>query len=173
MFVRILKDAHDAGIIDLRRRGDDFEVARAAEAAPVSEQVAQVERAAAAASASPPSAPAPRLGLGPRGAGPRGRLSAPPPELLAFGVVETTPVAAPAAHAEPATSVNGGPPSERAASRGRGRGKAAKQAAPVEVSAATEAHANAGAKGKRTRGGTKKTASRGRAKKSAGVPSES
>ena len=46
MFVRILKDAHDEGIIDLRRRGDDFEVARAAEAAPVAEQVAQREQAA-------------------------------------------------------------------------------------------------------------------------------
>src|SRR4029078_5426460 len=31
MFIRILKDAHDGGVIDLRRRGDDFEVARAAE----------------------------------------------------------------------------------------------------------------------------------------------
>jgi hypothetical protein len=34
MFVRILKDAHDEGIIDLRRRGNDFEVARAAEGVP-------------------------------------------------------------------------------------------------------------------------------------------
>ena len=28
-FTRILKDAHDADVVDLRRRGDDFEVARA------------------------------------------------------------------------------------------------------------------------------------------------
>ena len=31
-FPRILKDAHDTDVIDLRRRGDDFEVARAVEA---------------------------------------------------------------------------------------------------------------------------------------------
>ena len=47
MFIRILKDAHDGGVIDLRRRGDDFEVARAAEAVPVADQVARAERAAA------------------------------------------------------------------------------------------------------------------------------
>jgi hypothetical protein len=98
MFVRILKDAHDAGIIDLRRRGDDFEVARAAEAAPVSEQLARTEQAAVAASAPPvpTGAPSPRIGMGHRGARPRGRLGAPPPDLLSIGVVE---------HAAPPTRV--------------------------------------------------------------------
>ena len=106
MFVRILKDAHDAGVIDLRRRGDDFEVARAAEAAPVAEQVARADAAA-----SPPrpalTTATPRLGMGPRGAGgrARSRLEGPPPELLALGVVDepTTaamPAAAPSATAE-------------------------------------------------------------------------
>ena len=47
MFIRILKDAHDSGVIDLRRRGDDFEVARAAEALPVADQVARADAAAA------------------------------------------------------------------------------------------------------------------------------
>jgi OST-HTH/LOTUS domain len=51
MFVRILKDAHDEGIIDLRRRGNDFEVARAADAVPVADQVAKNDQAAAAAHA--------------------------------------------------------------------------------------------------------------------------
>jgi hypothetical protein len=89
MFIRILKDAHDSGVIDLRRRGDDFEVARAAEALPVTDQVARADTAA-----SPPrptlGAPAPRLGMGPRGGGGRGRgrLEGPPPELLAVGVVD-------------------------------------------------------------------------------------
>ena len=89
MFVRILKDAHDAGVIDLRRRGDDFEVARAAEAAPVAEQVARAD-AAAAPPRPTPQAATPRLGMGPRGAGgrARGRLDGPPPELLSLGVVE-------------------------------------------------------------------------------------
>ncbi len=103
-FGRILRDAHDADVIDLRRRGDDFEVARAAEAAPVAEQLSR----AAAASAPAPTAgapPAPR-GMGPRGGGPgrggRGsfgaRVGAPPPELLSIGVVDipsSTPASEP------------------------------------------------------------------------------
>ncbi|HKW47239.1 MAG TPA: NYN domain-containing protein [Gemmatimonadaceae bacterium] len=89
MFIRILKDAHDSGVIDLRRRGDDFEVARAVEALPVADQVARAD--AAAATPRPAlGATAPRLGMGPRGAGgrARGRLDGPPPELLAVGVVD-------------------------------------------------------------------------------------
>jgi uncharacterized protein (TIGR00288 family) len=101
MFIRILKDAHDSGVVDLRRRGDDFEVARAAEALPVADQVARADAASA-----PPrpsmTAPGPRLGMGPRGAGGRGRgrLEGPPPELLALGVVEE-PVQASAPEPEP------------------------------------------------------------------------
>jgi hypothetical protein len=167
MFVRILKDAHDAGIIDLRRRGDDFEVARAVEAASVSEQVAENERAAAPPAPSTPSAP--RIGMGPRGSGPRGRLAAPPADLLSIGVVETKP--APAPHAEKAASTNGGPPAaeQKTGRRGRG-GKAAKQAATVEATAAPVEPTPA-AKAKRSRGGAKK-ASRPRAKKT-GAPHES
>jgi uncharacterized protein (TIGR00288 family) len=99
MFIRILKDAHDGGIIDLRRRGDDFEVARAAEAVPVADQVARADAAAA-----PPrqslGAATPRLGMGPRGSGARGRgrLDGPPPDLLAIGVVDEP---APAGSAAP------------------------------------------------------------------------
>jgi uncharacterized protein (TIGR00288 family) len=174
MFVRILKDAHDAGIVDLRRRGDDFEVARAAEAAPVSEQVAQSERAAAAAATPPSSAPQPRIGMGPRTAGARGRLSAPPPDLLAIGVVETAAPAA-TAHAETAGSPNGGPPAATESPRGakRGRGRGAKQPAIVEVSPPPKSiAAEAAPKAKRARVGAKK-ASRPRAKKGAGSPPES
>jgi len=87
-FVRILKDAHDADVLDLRRRGDDFEVARAEAAAPVSEQLARSQPAppepvSAAASGA-------RLSIRGRMSGPtRGRLpSAPPPELLSVGIVE-------------------------------------------------------------------------------------
>jgi hypothetical protein len=89
MFVRILKDAHDGGVIDLRRRGDDFEVARAAEAPSVADQVARADAAA-----SPPrpatAAATPRIGMGPRSAGGRARtrLEGPPPELFAVGVVD-------------------------------------------------------------------------------------
>jgi uncharacterized protein (TIGR00288 family) len=95
MFVRVLKDAHDKGLIDLRRRGDDFEVARAAEAESVADQLAKAA-AAHAPKSTAPTTPAPRVGMGPRGAGRgRGRLGAPPPDLLSIGVVGI-PVEAPA-----------------------------------------------------------------------------
>ncbi|MEP6999313.1 MAG: hypothetical protein ABI969_02460, partial [bacterium] len=103
-FPRILKDAHDNDVIDLRRRGDDFEVARVSEAESVAEQLAKT--AILNAPAPVVSAPAPR-GMGPRGGvssrgGRGGRPGAPPPELLSIGVVgpsssaiSTTPAAAP------------------------------------------------------------------------------
>ena len=91
-FIRILKDAHDGEVIDLRRRGDDYEVAVAAQVAPVSEQL---NRAAAATTPAPKASAAPPVprGMGPRGAGSRGRgatgrtaeLST---DLLLLGVVE-------------------------------------------------------------------------------------
>src|SRR5690348_16091691 len=42
-FIRILQDAHDANIVDLRRRGDDYEVTPAATSTSVSEQLATAE----------------------------------------------------------------------------------------------------------------------------------
>ena len=164
MFVRILKDAHDEGIVDLRRRGNDFEVARAADAAPVAEQLAQSEQKATPPAPAPtaPGAAGPRFGMGPRGAGSRGRPAAPPPELFNVGVVDVAEPAKPAASAP--ASANGGPPSEPTgggAKRGRGRGKTA------ATGDASEPNAAAG-KVKRG-GGAKKTARRGgaRAKKGA------
>jgi len=140
MFVRILKDAHDEGLIDLRRRGNDFEVARAAEAAPVAEQLSRHEAAATAPSA-PTTAATPRLGMGPRGArargaGPlRGRPAAPPPELLSIGVVEAAPavVAAPR-EGQPAAAENGVAPSARG-KRGRGVRGRAKNGRPTPAAA--------------------------------------
>jgi len=169
MFVRILKDAHDAGVIDLRRRGDDFEVARAVEAEPVSEQVARSEQVAvASAAAAAPAVPSatPRIGMGPRGggargAGARGRPGAPPPELLTIGVVETA-APPPAARAEAAVDNGAGPAGRR---RGRGAKKAAPAAAQPSVPAATEAVEPEGAKPKRARAGAKKASGKPRAKK--------
>lgn len=108
-FARILRDAHDSDLIDLRRRGDGFEVARPVVVAALADQLEAREEAAKAAEASgaPAAAPAPR-GMAPRSAtgrngrsGGRGaRRDALPPELLMVGVVETT---SPAGHAaEPA-----------------------------------------------------------------------
>jgi len=94
MFVRVLKDAHDNGVIDLRRRGDDFEVAPAAEADSVGDQLAKAAADAAPKVASP-TGPQPRVGMGHRGAT-RGRskLGAPPADLLAIGVVHHPKAAA-------------------------------------------------------------------------------
>jgi len=143
MFVRILKDAHDAGVIDLRRRGDDFEVARATEAAPVAEQVA---RADAAAAQSRPSlgggAPTvPRIGMGPRGAGGRvrARLEGLPPELLAVGVVDEPVAPAPAAAVAPLPlDVEAAPapaPSAEEEPRPRRSGRKRARSTPVEAAA--------------------------------------
>jgi uncharacterized protein (TIGR00288 family) len=123
-FTRILQDAHDANVIDLRRRGDDYEVSRAVAAAPVADQLAAAEASAAPAPA--PAAPGPRLGLGPRGAGARGRgkTGEVPADLLSIGVVETAtpqpaaPAAPPADNARPAAKTRGG--------RKRAPGKTAK-----------------------------------------------
>jgi len=181
MFVRILKDAHDEGIVDLRRRGDDFEVARAAEAAPVAEQLARTEQAAVAASSPPASAsaPTPRLGMGPRGAGPgragpRGRPGAPPPGLLSIGVVEDVVVAPPARPETAVVAENGGPPPEAAKRpRGaRGRGKGAKTSTPTPATATAAVVASpevAAPVAKRGRAPAKKAASRPRAKKTGGA----
>jgi uncharacterized LabA/DUF88 family protein len=98
-FERILRDAHDAEMIDLRRRGNDFEVARAVDAAPIVEQLKTAEdthKAIAAANAPPP----PPRGMAPRGVGgkssfgSRGRGSAEvPADLLMVGVVGAAPAA--------------------------------------------------------------------------------
>ena len=127
-FDRVLRDAHDADLIDLRRRGDDFEVALPAAVAPVAEQL---NRAAAAhAPAAAPAASGQLRGMGPRGIPSRGRgaRGGPPPELLMVGVVETpAPAPVPVPVEEPsATPV-----------KGRARGKTAKaKAAPPEAKSA-------------------------------------
>jgi uncharacterized protein (TIGR00288 family) len=93
-FLRILQDAHDADIVDLRRRGTDYEVAPAAPSTSVSQQLAAAEPPKPA-----PSAPAIPTGMGSRSAPPsRGRGRGPigarvgvmPPDLLSVGVVETS-----------------------------------------------------------------------------------
>jgi len=94
-FIRILKDAHDAEVIDLRRRGDDYEVAAAAQVAPVSEQLNRAAAAGTPAAKVAAAPPVPR-GMGPRGAGTRGRgptsrTAELPTDLVLLGVVEESP----------------------------------------------------------------------------------
>jgi hypothetical protein len=81
---RILQDAHAADLIDLRKRGDDYEVALAASAPPVADQLA-----VSAPVSAPPPVPTPsRAGAVARGRGPigtkRGEI---PADLFAVGVV--------------------------------------------------------------------------------------
>jgi uncharacterized protein (TIGR00288 family) len=94
-FLRILQDAHDANVVDLRRRGGDYDVAPAAPATSVSQQLAAAEPVKPAT----PSAPATPTGMGARSAPPsRGRGRGPigarvgvvPAHLLSVGVVETS-----------------------------------------------------------------------------------
>jgi uncharacterized LabA/DUF88 family protein len=141
-FSRILRDAHDAEIIDLRRRGDDYEVSLPTEVAPVSDQLnrAAAAHAAAHAAAVPAAPPAPR-GMGHRGvSSTRGRsgarLAAPPADLLTIGVVEEerprvpeAPAAATAAATEPATERPKGRP-RAGRTKVAAKGKAASAAAP-------------------------------------------
>ncbi len=137
-FARVLRDAHDAEIIDLRRRGDDYEVALPAEVAPVAEQLNRAAAARASAQPAPAAAPAPR-GMGPRGIPGRGRpgarLSAPPPELLSVGVVDAPAAAEPA---PVATAGEGGTKPRtrtRRGGKGRARGGTAAKGKPTTPSA--------------------------------------
>ncbi|HET9002833.1 MAG TPA: NYN domain-containing protein [Gemmatimonadaceae bacterium] len=153
MFTRILRDAHDADMIDLRRRGDDFEVARAVAAPSVREQLVRAESAAttpATTGTALSTAAAARRGMGPRsapGRGVRGRpgLAGPPPDLFAVGVIEepamtTHAVPAPLA-AEPEEPVAVEEPAA-AARRPRGTAKRGARKAPAPAVEAPEAGSN-------------------------------
>jgi uncharacterized LabA/DUF88 family protein len=150
-FTRILQDAHDADVIDLRKRGSDFEVAVAAGAPTVSDQLAAAQPAPAP---TKPSTPAPR-GMSARGGrGPMGRPGAPPPHILSVGVVGSRASAAqkaeatPLAEAEvPAPAIDSPSPSAIAEettaagkpARGRKRGGATRKASAKKKTASAEA----------------------------------
>jgi uncharacterized protein (TIGR00288 family) len=124
LFQRILRDAHDANVIDLRKRGDDYEVSLAAAAPPIADQLrdAEVEAKAATAdsqaSRTAASAQSLRRGMGGRGGGRgrgpiRGGPAEMPPELMTLGVIDEpgpvpdmapAPAAAPSAPAAKATA---------------------------------------------------------------------
>ncbi|HEX7546251.1 MAG TPA: hypothetical protein VF368_05960, partial [Gemmatimonadaceae bacterium] len=117
-FARILRDAHDADVLDLRKRGDAFEAAVAASVPSVADQLEVKDAALKAAAAQEKAANAvvvPR-GMGHRGAPARGgrgafgAKAAPPSNLLLLlGVVDDSP------------AVSAGTPAEKPARRGRAR----------------------------------------------------
>jgi uncharacterized LabA/DUF88 family protein len=170
-FLRILHDAHDADIVDLRRRGSDYEVASAVAAAPVDRQL----EAAATANAPAPKPVAPlQRGMGARGIG-RGPMSGKgemPAHLLNLGVVGTRPAAPAAAPAAPAPVASSSseplilsieePKAAATAKTARKRPaakKAAKTAAPA-TSAKPAAGASTSAAKRPARGARKKTAAK-------------
>ncbi len=148
-FVRILKDAYDAELVDLKRRGRDYDIEprHAAGATGVSERL----NVAAAAHSSTPTAlltagapvpatpppPAPVAPVATRGVGLYGRRDArsgrptlPPPDLLSIGVVDVpgTTAVTPAPESAYAAPAKVAAPRTRRGSRG-GRGKGAAAAA--------------------------------------------
>jgi uncharacterized protein (TIGR00288 family) len=131
-FTRILKDAHDADVVDLRRRGDDFEVARAEAAPSVSDQLAKAQPPVVRPLDTTTSVPS-RLSIRGRVTGPRGRIpSAPPPELLALGVVSSPSRVS--FEPETAAAEQAPPPAKRGA---RKRGRTAAASAPSDEGSAT------------------------------------
>jgi len=179
MFERILQDAHDANLIDLRRRGDDWEVARAADAASIVEQLKVADDAqkavAAAAAAAMPAAP---RGMGARGIGGRGMARGkglvPPPDLLMVGVVgtavgataaaKTTEAKAPEAVATEANVVDGG---TAEAGTPEAKGAEAKGAAVKTAKKAAKAPAKKAAKAPAKSAAAKAPAAKAPAKKAA------
>ena len=145
MFERILQDAHDANMIDLRRRGDDWEVARAADAASIVDQLKAVdEQQKAEAKAAQALLPAAPRGMGARGVGGRGKgPGAPPPNLLMVGVVGA---AKPAIEAAPAPVTVAAPVVEAPAAPVTAPVAEASAPAPTPASKAAKAPAKKAAK---------------------------
>jgi uncharacterized protein (TIGR00288 family) len=162
-FLRILRDAHDADLIDLRKRGDDYEVAPAAAATSVAEQLAAAAPPAPELSQSSRSAAnAASLRRGMRGRVRGGEL---PPELLSLGVVgsaaprgnENAPAAsAPALVLEAEAQPEASTPAPAAAPAKRGRAPAKTARAKKTGAAAAGSAEKSAAKPKRAR--AKKTA---------------
>lgn len=106
-FTRILRDTHDAGAVDVRRRGDSFEVSRVEGIVSVADQLTAAEaQAKADAPPAPAAAPAPRGVGASRGLQAKGRGPVKvPPSLLLLGVVDDSPAPVAAAVAAPAAVV--------------------------------------------------------------------
>ena len=151
-FLRILRDAHDADVIDLRKRGDDFEVAPASAVASVSEQLAAAAPAAEPSQSARSAANAASLRRGMRG---RGRGGEMPPELMNLGVIgHNAPAAengastsAPALVLEPEPE----PEAKKAKPAKRGRAPAAKSARAKKAAPAAASAEKAAPKAKRPR----------------------
>ncbi|HRQ77557.1 MAG TPA: NYN domain-containing protein [Gemmatimonadaceae bacterium] len=134
-FARILKDAHDAGLLDLRKRGEHFEVTAVADAPSIADQLSAAEAAHTPAKVA--AAPAPR-GMGARGipskGGARGAKPV-PPSLLLLGVVEDEPATKPAASTDEDSAAKSGAKAEAKPAK--------KKAAPKKRAAKAESGGDA------------------------------
>ena len=146
-FPRILRDAHDGDVVDLRKRGDSYEVARSATAASVSSQIEVKEAELKAAddkvkAAANPPAPRGMVARGvPNRGGRGGKAMAPPPNFLLIGVVESASpkpaaVVTPVAPVAPVAPVSIAAPAAAEAPAKKTRAKAAlKTEAPAKSKA--------------------------------------
>jgi len=132
-FTRILRDTHDAGTVDVRRRGDTFEVSKVEGTASVSDQLSAAEAQAKAEAPVAPAVPAAPRGVGAGRTLPAkgGRGSKLPPSLLLLGVVDDAPAAAPTAE----VTASSDEPAKKGR-RGR-RGGAKSAASPVAEAPST------------------------------------
>ena len=162
-FTRILQDAHDADVIDLRKRGDSWEVAPVQQVEGVSEQLAKHD--ATHAPKPPTGAPAPR-GMGSRGGLRGGRPSAPPPELLMVGVVDETPAVAVVTGPAPVIVPTPASLTAAVAVRSNGRRPAAKKSAPVAKTAKASSAAKMSAPAAKKSAPARKPAAKAPASKS-------
>ena len=160
-FIRILHDAHDSDIIDLRKRGGDYEVSPAVAAPPVDRQL----ETAAAANAPAPKPAAPQIrGMAARGigAGRAGHKAGPPPNLLSVGVVPRAvtpaPVAAPTNTAKAPEDAEAVAIAEEAAAATSGKTGARKRGGAKKAARKKTAAPAEGAAPAAKRGGRKKTA---------------
>ena len=181
MFVRVLRDAHDSNVVDLRKRGDDWEVAPAAEAAAIADQLqASAPAAPSQAGRSAAAAASFRRGIRARGRRASGAVEL-PPELLSLGVVdfgapavpdEPAPRAAAPADVDleedaPAEAIEPeATPAEAPAKKTRRGGRGRRPSGKTKAAAAADADTAAPAKAKRGR------TPRGRAKKPAATGGE-
>ena len=152
-FARILRDAHDGNVVDLRKRGDAFEVALAANVPSVADQLNEKEAALKAVADREKAANTPVVprGMGPRSAPGRPGRGGPakgalPPDFLLIGVVDDAPApkVEPVAEAAPVAK----PKTSKAAESARDAKPAAKAKAAAKPASKAKSAAKPAAKAK-------------------------
>ena len=178
MFVRILRDAHDANVVDLRKRGDDWELAPAADVAPIADQLQAAVPVASHSQAGRSAATAAsfRRGMRSRGGRTSGAMEL-PPELLSLGVVDFGAPAVPdeTVNREPGAGLGAPPESivpEAGAEAPAPKTRRAPRARKTARKGKSEAGANAAGSETAATKAKRRRPPRGRAKKPAATGGE-